>query len=150
MAGPTVAALGPFQFEAHGFGFSDMARAVQTRWAEVPIAGAFNATQWTGGDGEVKSIRGVLFPERFGGQASLDGIAMAATLGQVLPLVAIGGGGLRNIFGLWIVEQVRDKGAYYTADGTPQKLSYDIDLRAYQGGAAFGAFSPISVITLFF
>lgn len=146
MAGPSVMALGPFIFEAHGFGFSDRRHAQGTRWAEVQVAGSLNAIQWTGGDGITEEIRGVLFPAEFGGRANLDGIYAAAQSGQMLPLVSIGGVG--NIFGMWVVEDIGDDHAFIDRNGIPLKNAYQISLRSYQSQGGLGL-NLASVLTFF-
>ena len=60
MAGLSLMALGPFQFEAHGFGFQQRQKEQSTRWASVPVAGGMDVTQWTGGEGATQTIRGAV------------------------------------------------------------------------------------------
>ena len=110
MAGPIVMALGPFAFEALGFSFVERRRGQITRWAEIPVAGGMNPSQWTGGDAQVETITGVLFPARLGGQSNLDGLRAAAALGAVLPLITRGLVGGSNVFGAgWLIENVDAK-----------------------------------------
>lgn len=140
-------ALGPFAFESHGFGFTDRRRSTGTRWAEIPVAGGLNPSQWTGGDGQIESIRGVLFPHEFGGLASLNGITQAAIDGKILPWVSLAGG-TANIFDMWIIEEVDEDHGFVDRYGRPMRDAYTINLKAYQGGRGVG-FEPLSVLTFF-
>jgi len=145
MAGPTVLALGPFQFEALGFSYQARDRADDTAWAEIEVAGGQNVLQWTGGKSRTETIRGVLF-EQFGGQAALEGLKLAAATGQVLPLVDMGGAPF-NVFGLHVVLSVREDLAFIDRNGVPLKNAYQIRLRAYRG--AIGPNIVTSVLSLF-
>lgn len=147
MAGPVVLALGPFAFESHGFGFTDRRRSTGTRWAEIPVAGGLNPSQWTGGDGQIETIRGVVFPHEFGGLASLAGITQAAIDGRVLPLVSLSGDA-SNIFDMWFIEVIDEDHAFVDRYGRPMRDAYSIGLKAYQGGRGVG-FDPLSVLTFF-
>ena len=44
--------LGSIGFAAYGFGMTSLNRRLETRWADMPVAGMLNPIQWTGGDGE--------------------------------------------------------------------------------------------------
>lgn len=147
MAGPVIMALGPFAFEAHGFGFTDLRRRTDTRWAEIPVAGSLNPSQWTGGEGQSQTIRGVLFPQEFGGDDTLEGLIQASIDGRVLPLVALSGTP-RNIFDLWIIEGVDDDRGFIDRFGQPLRESYSLKIKAYQDDGA-GAFDPLSILTFF-
>lgn len=147
MAGPVILSLGPFAFESHGFGFATRSRSTGTRWAEIPVAGGLNPSQWTGGDGQTETIKGVLFPEEFGGQGSLNGLTEAAIRGDILPLVSLDGA-LRNIFDLWFIEGVDEDHDFIDANGRPLKNAFQISIKAYQGERG-RAFSPLSVLTFF-
>jgi phage protein U len=139
---PTPMALGPFGFESLRFGYDGVGRDLATPWAAIQTVGGLNRLQWTGGDSDTVSIRGVVFPEAFGGLDSLEGVRSAARAGTVLPLVTLGG----NVFGLYVVENVREDQAYHDASGRPRKDVYSIELKRYVGNS----FSPISIIQSLF
>lgn len=147
MSGPAIMALGPFQFQAHGFGFESLRKSLGTRWAEIPVAGGMNPSQWTGGDGQIQSIEGVVFPAAFGGLATLRGLSQAAIDGRVLPLVSLGGGA-QNIFGMWFIEAINEDHGFVDRFGVPHRDAYALDIKAYQG-AGGGAFNPLSIVSFF-
>lgn len=145
MAGPSVMALGPFVFQAHGFSFTDRKRSQKTGWAEIQVAGGMNPHQWTGGQGAGETISGVLFPDEFGGQAALAGLYAASQSGQVLPLVTLGGGS-QNIHSMWFIEDISDDHAFVDRFGRPHRNAYSIGLKAYFGGS----FQPVSILSVLF
>lgn len=132
MAGPVVAALGPFAFEAHGFGLTDISRSTDTGWASIQVAGGMNRLQWTGGDSDSLTITGVLFPQAFGGLASLTGLRATAEAGQPLMFVNLAG----QIFGMYVVENISEERALLDRNGLPLRDAYTIKLKKYIGGDA--------------
>ena len=121
MSGPVGMTLGGFPFESLGFGYETVGRRLNTQWADVPVAQGLDQQQWTGPTSEEVTIRGVLFPVEYGGQASLEGIIAAANAGT--PLMLVSGSNVQGIIhGLFTVQSIieldiqRDDG-YLVADG---------------------------------
>jgi len=143
MAGPIVAALGPFAFEAHGFGLNDIGRSLKTPWAVIKVPGGFDKLQWLGGDSDSVKIGGVLFPQAFGGLESLAGIRAAAEAGMPLHLLQRASASMANILSQFVVEGVEDNQTFISANGVPIKNTYSLSLRKYAGGN----FSMQSILT---
>ena len=143
MAGPVIASLGPFVFEAHGFGLEEMGQSLKTPWAKIKVPGGLDRLQWMGGESESVKISGVLFPHEFGGQASLAGIRIAAESGVSLHLIQRAGASMANILSRFVVEGVEDNQSFIAANGIAMKDTYSISLRRYPGAA----FSFQSVLT---
>lgn len=138
----TPLALGPFMFHSLRFGFDGLRRNLSTRWADIPTVGGLNRLQWTGGEEDDVSIEGVVFPEEFGGLATLEGVRGAARTGMVLPLITLSG----NVYGLHVIEGVSEDQSFHDALGLPRKDVFRLRLKAYTGGA----FSPISIVATLF
>lgn len=141
----SIMALGPFQFQALGFGFTRRARSTRNEWAQLQVAGGQTVSQWTGGDGSTETISGVLFSE-FGGMSSLEGIRIASQAGTPLPLVDLSNG-LANVFGMHIVEGIEEDRDAFGADGAALRNAYSLSLRSFYGGLE--GFVPLSVLSLF-
>lgn len=140
MPGPTTMALGPFTFRAHGFGYTDVTRKLDTTWAEIQTVGRLNALQWTGPRSEVVTINGVLFPLEWGGAGTLEGVRLAAKNGIPLMLVSLGG----NVFGLHTIQKVEEDRAYHDRTGTPGRNAYSIEIKRV--GSGFSLLSLLGVI----
>lgn len=138
MSGPVVAALGAFAFEAHGFGLTDITRSTKTNWASVQVAGGMDRLQWTGGESDSVTIKGVVFPHIFGGLTALAGIRAAAEAGQPLMFVNLAG----QIFGLHVIEGVDEDRSLLDANGLPMRDAYTLTLKRFPGGD----WSPQSVL----
>lgn len=146
MAGPSIMALGPFQFEARGFGFTGRRRAQETKWASLSVSGGMDRSQWTGGQSRTERIGGVIFSE-FGGQNSLDGLKLAARNGVPLPLVDLSGN-LDNVFGIHVIEGVSEDHGFIDRNGRALRNAYAIRLRQYEGGLLSQISEGLSVISL--
>ena len=145
MAGLSMMGLGGWAFEAYGFSFTDRGHEVSTDWAEIEVAGSMNPLQWTGGQSETLTIRGVLFPQSLGGLGTLSGLKLASTAGRVLPLVMLEPAG-GNILGMWVITKVGDDATLFLGGG-PLRDAYRLTLRKSVSG--FGGHSIPSVLSLF-
>lgn len=145
MAGLSIMALGPYQFQAMGFSFNGRSRSQRTPWATIQVAGGRDRVQWTGGESITETISGVIF-EEFGGQNSLEGLKQAARDGTPLTLVDFSAG-LSNIFGMYVLEEITEELSHFSATGAPLKTSYAIKVRLFEGPAA--DLTSIPVLSLF-
>ena len=125
--------LGAFAFEALGFGYDGVTRNLQTPWSEISVAQTLNPLQWLGPTSDTVTIRGVLFPEEFGGQSQLDGIAAAAMAGQALMLVS-GDAAEGVIHGLYTVQSIDEDRGHHTIYGAARRNAYAITLKRYGSG----------------
>lgn len=144
MPGPVAMMLGPFAFEAIGFGFDGLSRNVQTPWAEIKVAQTLDQQQWTGPSSEEVTIKGVLFPESYGGQGSLDGIIGLANGG--VPVMLVSGSSAQGIIhGMFTIQNVQEDRSYIDRHGTPRRNAYSIVLKRYIADAGSGTslFKPI-------
>jgi len=142
MPGPTPMALGGHAFHAHGFGFTGLNRQLDTGWAELDVAMRFDALHWTGPKGETVSIKGVLFPQEFGGLDTLESLRRAAQNGEPMQLVSARG----QVFGRYVVVSIDEDRSLHDAVGQPMRNAYSLQLKRYTGAAG----SALSVLTRLF
>jgi phage protein U len=137
--------LGAFAFEAIGFGYDAVTRRVQTPWADVAVAQTLNQQQWTGPTSDEVSIRGVLFPVEFGGQAQLDGIIAASMAG--LPMILVTGDEAQGVIhGTFTVQSVDEDRSYHTLYGAARRNAYVISLKRYGQDDATGSGGSTSIL----
>ncbi|TPK15156.1 phage tail protein [Mesorhizobium sp. B2-5-9] len=135
MTGATSMMLGPFAFEAVGFGYTDVSRRVQTPWADIAVAQDLNQLQWTGPTSEEVSIKGVIFPREF--PATLEGLVGSANAGT--PMMFVSGDvdeGL--IHGMFTIQSIDEDRGYHDAGGRAWRNAYTITLKRYAGGGDAG------------
>lgn len=138
MSGPVAMMLGGFGFEAIGFGFDGLSRNVNTPWADVAVAQTLNQQQWTGPTSEEVTIKGVLFPEEYGGQGSLDGIIASANSG--VPMMLVSGSSQQGVIhGTFTIQTVSEDRSFIGRDGTPRRNAYTIVLKRYGDDLSIGS-----------
>lgn len=140
MSGPVTMAFGSFMFSAHGFGFRDVSRKLDTSWAEIETIGRLNALQWMGPRSDTLIINGVLFPEEWGGEATLEGVRLAAINGLPLMLVAMNG----QVFGNHAIQKFEEDRTVHDRYGSPGRNAYSIEAKRVET-----SLSPLSVLGVF-
>ncbi len=145
MAGISLMALGPIQFQAMGFGFTDRQRLIRTPWAQIAVAGGMDRQQWTGGGSVTETINGVVFSE-MGGMNVLDAIAIIQQAGHALPFIDTTDG-LANVFGMWTIQELSQDSNVFDNRGSPIRTAYVLKIQRYEGG--FGSGILQSVLGLF-
>lgn len=126
--------LGPYMFHATNFGFNGLSRNVSTNWAEIEVVGGLNVAQWTGGQSDKISIKGVLFPEEFGGQATMGLLQRAAFSAMVLPLISLSG----KVYGNFRIDSVDEEQGYHDHLGRARMNVYTIALTYHRGPPTSG------------
>jgi uncharacterized protein len=122
-------ALGPFQFRGLGFGFTDRSQDLQTPWADIEVASRLDQQHWVGPKTDSGSIKGVLFPEEFGGMDTLKGLKEAAFYGVPLMLVTFAG----DVHGLFGIQSITAESTLGKADGSARQVTYTIAIRRLDG-----------------
>jgi len=135
MSGPVVMMLGGYAFEAHGFGFDGLRRQLDTPWATIEVAQAFDAQQWIGPKSDQVTISGVLFPVAYGGQASLSGLTASALSGEKLMFVS-GTADDGQIHGYFTIQGIGEDRSFIDRNGSPRRNAYSIELKRYGGSQA--------------
>ena len=126
--------LGPFAFEALGFGYQDVGRRLQTPWASAEVGQSMDRDHWTGPKSEEVTIGGVIFDESLGGQSSLDGLSASAVAGLPLMLVS-GNGGSGVISGFFTIQGIDEDRSLHDHAGRARRNAYTIRLKRYAGAA---------------
>lgn len=145
MSGPTPLTLGPYPFQALGFSYKDLKRKLKTPWSSLEVAGRMEARHWTGPKSDTVTISGVLFPDEWGGQSTLEGVREAAKAGLVLPLITGDG----DVLGLFEIEGVDEHWEYATATGQPRKNAYSIELHVIDDFGGLGGLIAGAIGSLF-
>lgn len=120
--------LGGFAFEGLGFGYDGIKRKVNTAWVEIPVGQTLNPQQWTGPTSDEVTIKGVLFPEEFGGQTQLDGLISAALSGTPMMLVT-GDAAEGLIQGMFTLQSIEEDRSFIDRRGTPRRNAYVLTLK---------------------
>lgn len=136
--------LGGFPFMLDTLPYQQLARQTGWNWPEQQLIGAAPALQYTGKAAEKITLSGMLCPELTGDRSDLEALRALGDLGKPLPLVS--GTGL--FMGLWVIESLEQGEDVHFRDGTPRRMTFNLQLKKYGGmmsaiGAAVGAVSRI-------
>jgi phage protein U len=74
----------------------------------------------------------VIYPHFKGGLRQVEGMRLAATLGQPMMLVD----GLGWVWERWVLTAVTESKSLFMADGAPRRIEFDVTLRAYGADVA--------------
>ena len=126
--------LGGFLFQVSGPSYEGLEHSSEARWAKLDRLGAKPARQFVGQGDETIYLDGTIYP-RFGkGFGQIEAIRAAANAGKPLMLVS----GYGRVFGRFVIERVGSSQSYFLPDGSPQKMTFSIELGAYGGRAGGG------------
>ena len=119
--------LGAFRFSVSGAVYQRLTREVSARWPVQERVGRRPALQFTGPGVERLTLEGTIYPHYTGGLEQIRGMRAQAQAGAPLMMVS----GLGDVFGLWVIQMVRDTESFLRADGLPRKVEFTCELAAY-------------------
>jgi phage protein U len=120
-------ALGAFRFGVNQASYQTFRRRAQFRWSQHDRVGRAPALQFLGPDADEVTLEGVIYPHFRGGLRQVEGMRLAATLGQPMMLVD----GLGWVWARWALTAVSESKSLFMADGAPRRIEFDVTLRAY-------------------
>ncbi|MBB4042000.1 hypothetical protein GGR34_003685 [Microvirga flocculans] len=94
-------------------------------YAAKDVIGSLRPLEFVGEGESVLTLRGRLFPRKWGGLTSLDVLEQMRLSGE--PHIVVRGDG-RNM-GWWVVERYREKHSYLGVSGVGRQIEFDIVLK---------------------
>lgn len=135
--------LGNTQFEVIPLNPVTIDHGGEASFAEKPVVGTRPPLEFTGEGPETFVIAAKLFPEKFGGLSSLDGMHQQRRSGKALPFMRGDGRAL----GYYVIESIDEKSTYLDQHGVGRIIEIDIALRRAQQGGGGGGFSILGLFT---
>jgi hypothetical protein len=117
-------ALGLFVFMRQTLPFQSMQHDISWRWPSNSRVGARPAFQFLGVEEEKITLSGTLYPELTGGRFSLLTLKLMADEGKAWSLIE----GTGTIYGMFVVNSVRQTNAEFFNDGTARKIDFTLEL----------------------
>ena len=139
-----LATLGPVSFDIVPFNMTTWSAAEETSFVEKSVIGVRPPLEWVGEGPATWSLTVKLFPEKFGGVGALE--AMQAARKSGLPQFFLLGDG--TVLGWVVIEKLKIKHTYLSANGVGKVIECDVELKAASGPADSAFFSIISGIEL--
>jgi hypothetical protein len=132
--------VGPVMFEVQPFNMDAHTHSHESTFAEKPVVGARSPLEWVGEGQETWTVRGKVFPHRFGGMGSLALLYQARAAG--LPQYMMRGDGI--LMGWVVIERVNEQSSHLDAGGVGRMIEFDIALRRCTAPSAGSYFSVLS------
>ncbi len=117
-------ALGPLDFEIAPFNTHEVDRSHAADFAAKELVGRRKGHEFVGDGDERITMRGKLFPHKFGGLTSLDVLNAIRDSGAPQFLMRGDGAAL----GWFLVEHVTEKSSYLDANGVGRQIDVEIEL----------------------
>lgn len=134
--------IGPVRFEIAPMNVHDIGHSHEAAWVEKPVLGARPPVEYVGEGSETWTLRGRIFPQRFGGLGNLKLLHLARASGQ--PHYMMRGDGA--LMGWVVIEGVNEKSSYLDAGGVGKMIEFDISVRRCPAPGAASYFSIMEAI----
>ena len=134
-----LAQLGSTQFEIAPLNAHEFSHDGNADYVEKPVVGRRPPLEFVGEGTDTRTISCRLFPERFGGLSSVEGLQKQRQSGKAVPLMRGDGRAL----GWYAIESISVKDTYIGPHGVGKVVEVEIDL--IRGDAAGGG-SIFSII----
>lgn len=117
-------ALGLFVFMRQTLPYQSMQHDISWRWPSSSRVGERPAFQFLGVEEEKITLSGTLYPEITGGRVSLQALKLMADEGKAWSLIE----GTGTIYGMFVVNSVRQTHVDFFSDGTARKIDFNLEL----------------------
>lgn len=131
--------LGACQFQVAPFNFHETDHESGASFASHEVLGRMPALEFVGEAQESWSIRGRLFPEKFGGLSDLA--TMHGMRRSGVPQFYMRGDGVP--MGWVVIERVTEKSTYIGPDGVGRVIEFEMSLKRSDGPSAAGIFNAL-------
>ena len=135
-----MASLGLFVFGLQTLPYQNIDRSTNWRYPTNSRVGRRPAMQFLGPGEDTLTISGSLRPEITGGQLTLAMLRYMADGGKAWPFIQ--GNGI--CYGMYVIEEVTERGAEYFADGSPRVIDFSVKLKRADDNMpdVVGTFTP--------
>jgi len=127
-SGTVMLMLGPFMFSLDTAAYQSFHRRTRYKWSLQDVAHGRPVHQWGGPGEDTIELRGVIYPEYYGGLKQVNAMREIAGLGKPLLLVD----GLGFMYDEWVIRQVEEKASIFYEDGQPKKIEFHMELDRYK------------------
>jgi phage protein U len=125
-----IAKLGEFIFSVHTASFQTLERRSSYSWASIRRLGRKPALQWIGQDSSTISLKGIIRPRFRGGFGQMAELKEMAVKGIPYQLTYSDAQKAQDA-GLWCIKEIEEGRSYFSRDGFPLKIEFEIELVEY-------------------
>ena len=134
-----LAQLGAVQFEVAPFNFHETDHDAGASFVGHEVIGRMPPLEFVGEAPESWSVRGRLFPEKFGGLGSIDAVHAMRRSGQAQYFMRGDG----TPMGWVVIERVTEKSSYIGAQGVGRVIEFEVSLKKSSSPDAGGMFNAL-------
>lgn len=135
-----LAQLGSTQFEIAPLNAHELSHDGTADFVEKPVIGARPPLEFVGEGADTRRISCRLFPERFGGMSSVEGLQKQRQSGRAFPFMRGDGRAL----GWYAIERISQKDTYLGPKGVGRVVEVDIELKRGDPAGGGSVFSIIA------
>lgn len=135
-----LAQLGACQFEVAPFNMHETEHEAGASFASHEVMGRMPPLEFVGEAAESWTIRGKVFPQKFGGLSDLGTLHAMRRSGS--PQFFMRGDGVP--MGWVVIERVTERSSYIDPQGVGRVIEFDISLKRSDGPGAAGAFNALA------
>ena len=132
----------PAQFKVAPVNATEYARTHTASHVAKQVMGTAPPLEFTGEGEETWTIRAILFPEKFGGEGSLNILSLMRKSGRPQYMMR-GDGGL---MGWVVIDSVNERSTYLDPSGVGRVIEVDISLRRTSAPLAEAFFSTLNQV----
>lgn len=129
--------LGSLTFRVVSPNLHQTERRAEADFAEKDVIGALRPLEAVGEGDNRFTLRGRLFPRRFGGLGAIDLLDSMRVAQE--PHILVRGDG-RN-FGWWVIREIRETSDYLDRGGVGRVIEYEVELQKAPVGASATAYA---------
>ncbi|MBI1649886.1 phage tail protein [Hyphomicrobium sulfonivorans] len=137
-----LAQLGGTTFEVAPMNFHELSRDAAADFAEKAVMGRRPPLEFVGEGPETRTITCRLFPAKFGGLSSLEGLHKQRASGKAQPFMRGDGAAL----GWFVIERISERDSYIDAHGVGQIVEVDISIKRSDAAGLGAMFSIVSIL----
>jgi phage protein U len=134
-----LAQLGSVQFEVAPFNFHETDHDAGGDYVAHGVVGAMPPLEFVGEASESWSVRGRLFPEKFGGLGSIAAVHAMRRSGQAQYFMRGDG----TPMGWVVIDRVNEKSSYIGAQGVGRVIEFEVSLKRSSPPDAAGMFNAL-------
>jgi phage protein U len=137
-----LAQLGAVQFEVAPMNMHETDHDGGADYVAHAVVGSMPPLEFVGEASETWSVRGRLFPEKFGGLGSIASLHAMRRSGQAQFFMRGDG----TPMGWVVIERVNEKSTYLGRDGVGRVIEFEVSLKRSNGPNAAGMFNALQGI----
>ena len=139
-----LAQIGSVSFELLPLNIDGVSHEAAGDYAEKPVMGRRPPLEWVGEGPETYSLRGKLFPQKFGGLDEMEALHSMRRAGLAQPFMR--GDGLA--LGWYVIDKLSEQSSYLDPQGIGRVIEFSASLKRSDGVGGDSVYSIVAGLIL--